>query len=102
MVEMFSDVEFWNKWPLELLIKFKKYIDNIIKVGLVIDNTKLDASKYKDCTCNKTDINSNQNILKKLSESLNYMIEGQEKSHYNYIKDSLYNWASLLYEYMQW
>lgn len=102
MVEMFSNVDFWGKWPLELLIKFKKYIDNIIKVGLVIDNSKLEASKYRDCTCNKTDINSNQNILKKLSESLNYMIEGQEKSHYNYIKDSLYNWASLLYEYMQW
>lgn len=102
MVEMFSDVEFWKRWPKELLITMKKYIDNILRVGLIINNSTIDPSIYKDCTCNSSDSNSNQAILEKLSNSLNYIIEGQEKNHYNYIKDSLYNWASLLYEFMQW
>ena len=102
MVTMFSDVDFWKRWPKELLITMKKYIDNILRVGLVINNSTTDPSIYKDCTCNGSDSNSNQNILEKLSKSLDYMIEGQEKNHYNYIKDSLYNWASLLYEFMQW
>ncbi len=102
MVTMFSDVDFWKRWPKELLITMKKYIDNILRVGLVINNSTTDPSIYKDCTCNGSDSNSNQNILEKLSKSLDYMIEGQEKNHYNYIKDSLYNWSSLLYEFMQW
>lgn len=102
MVAMFSDVDFWKRWPKELLITMKKYIDNILRVGLVINNSATDPSIYKDCTCNGSDSNSNQNILEKLSKSLDYMIEGQEKNHYNYIKDSLYNWSSLLYEFMQW
>ena len=99
---MFSDVEFWKRWPNELLIVMKKYIDNILKVGLIVNNNTVDPSIYRDCTCSNSNTNTNQNILEKLSKSLDYMIEGQEKNHYNYIKDSLYNWASLLYEYMQW
>lgn len=102
MVTMFSDVEFWKRWPNELLVVMKKYIDNILKVGLIVNNNTVDPSIYRDCTCSNSNTNTNQNILEKLSKSLDYMIEGQEKSHYNYIKDSLYNWASLLYEYMQW
>ena len=102
MVTMFSDVEFWKRWPNELLVVMKKYIDNILKVGLIVNNNTVDSSIYRDCTCSNSNTNTNQNILEKLSKSLDYMIEGQEKSHYNYIKDSLYNWASLLYEYMQW
>ena len=102
MVTMFSDVEFWKRWPNELLVAMKKYIDNILKVGLIVNNNTVDPSIYRDCTCSNSNTNTNQNILEKLSKSLDYMIEGQEKSHYNYIKDSLYNWASLLYEYMQW
>ena len=102
MVTMFSDVEFWKRWPNELLVVMKKYIDNILKVGLNVNNNTVDPSIYRDCTCSNSNTNTNQNILEKLSKSLDYMIEGQEKSHYNYIKDSLYNWASLLYEYMQW
>ena len=102
MVTMFSDVEFWKRWPNELLVAMKKYIDNILKVGLNVNNNTVDPSIYRDCTCSNSNANTNQNILEKLSKSLDYMIEGQEKSHYNYIKDSLYNWASLLYEYMQW
>ena len=102
MVTMFSDVEFWKRWPNELLVVMKKYIDNILKVGLNVNNNTVDPSIYRDCTCSNSNTNTNQNILEKLSKSLDYMIEGQEKSHYNYIKYSLYNWASLLYEYMQW
>lgn len=102
MVTMFSDVEFWKRWPNELLVVMKKYIDNILKVGLNVNNNTVDPSIYRDCTCSNSNTNTNQNILEKLSKSLDYMIEGQEKSHYNYIKDSLYKWASLLYEYMQW
>lgn len=103
MVEVFSSIDFWMLWSEDFLIKFKTYIDKIIKYNFKINtNNSIDISIYKDCTCNNTNQNNNNEILRRLSESLNYMINSETNAHKNYIKDSLYSWSSLLYEYMQW
>ena len=91
MVNVFSDVNFWLKYPKDVIKKFKQYIDNIIKVGLVIKST--DQSNYKDCTCNNND-STYLNTLNKLSTTLSYMINDDIVGHKNYIYDSLYDWAS--------
>ena len=77
-----------------------RYIDNIIRVGLVItesDNNEL----YIKCNCN----NSNNifiDLLKNLSDALQYIINDDITLHSNFIHDSLYNWAEKLYDKMSW
>lgn len=100
MVEVFSNVSFWTKYPTDFIVKFKQYIDNIIKVGLVI-NTNAVSDAYKDCTCNNNE-SSYLNVLNRLSITLGYIIDDSIQGHKNYIYDSLYDWSSTLYEFMQW
>lgn len=102
MVTMFSDVNFWLRWPKDFITMFKKYIDNIIKVNLKINNLKDPAVNIKDCVCNKEDDDANMRILNRLSISLGYILNNEYNSHKNYIHDALYDWSSILYEYMQW
>lgn len=102
MVEMFSDVNFWTKWSDEFISLFKKYIDNIIKINLKINNKPSYDSNYRDCVCNKENDDQNTSILKRLSTSLEYILNKTYNSHKNYIYDALYDWSSMLYEYMQW
>ena len=80
----------------------KHYIDNIIKSGLPLSNGA-NSDLYKDCICIDKQIeNNNSKILSKLSISLEYIYSGEWKDHKNYIKDSLYDWSSNLYENMMW
>ena len=102
MVELFSDVNFWLRWSDDFLKLFKKYIDNIIRVGLKINNTDDPVISMRDCVCSGDDNDNNLNILNRLSISLGYMIDKSYNSHKNYIHDALYDWSSGLYEYMQW
>lgn len=102
MIEMFSNVEFWLTWSDDFISLFKKYIDNIIRVELKINNTVLPVIGLKDCTCNKIEDDNNTNILNRLSKSLGYILNKEYSSHKNYIHDALYDWSSSLYEYMQW
>ena len=101
MVNMFSSIEFWMQFSEEFLMEFKKYIDNIINMNLLLTTSDY-INVFADCTCTNTMDNSNKEILNKLSISLEYMIKKQTAGHKNYITDSLYDWASKLYEMMQW
>ena len=97
MVEMFSDVNFWSKLNRDFIGLFKKYIDNIIKVGFVIDN----ANKVIiSCECSVYDNSNNEKLLKNLSIALGYIMDDDITGHKNFIYDALYNWAEYLYDYM--
>lgn len=111
MVDTFSDISFWTQWDKieendtsnkSFISLFKQYIDNIIKVGLKINNKIDNKSIYSDCVCDDHNNDNNIIILKRLSDSLNYILNNQIVGHKNFIKDSLYDWASKLYEYMHW
>ena len=93
-------MNFWLNFDIDFIKKFKSRIDNIIKVGLKVNNSDQILSIYRDCLCGES--NDNNLILNKLSISLGYIIEGSHKAHYNFINDSLESWARHLYEYMQW
>lgn len=101
MVDMFSNIEFWTQFNREFLNEMKKYIDNIINMNLSLNNVE-EVNLYADCTCLNSSENSNQEILKRLSQSLQYMISNQVAGHKNFIADALYDWSAKLYEIMQW
>lgn len=101
MVTTFEEPSFWMSVNKDFVKIFKKYIDNIIKVGMVVNIPKL-TDKYIECNCNNTENNSNNIMLSKLSIALGYIIDEDITGHINYIHDALYNWAEYLYDYMIW
>ena len=104
MVDTFKNVEFWIQFADTVLIDMKNYVDNIIQVNLPLySNTK--SSKYCECgDLSVKDIEQRDNlrILENLSKSLEYIISGNTSGHKNFINDSLFKWASILYEKMYW
>lgn len=101
MVEMFKEISFWSSLNKKFIALFKKYIDNIIKIGLIIDNGN-NSAILNTCDCNITDTANNEKILRSLSDSLQYIHDDNLIGHKNFIQDSLYNWAENLYDYMSW
>lgn len=101
MVQTFEEVSFWMQFNKDFIGVFKRYIDNIIKTGLII-NTQTKESIYVTCNCHNNSINVSNEILKNLSEALQYIINDEVNGHLNFIHDALYNWADQLYDYMYW
>lgn len=102
MVEMFSTYTFWTQWSHEFINEFKKYIDNIVKCNFPLSSTQW-ISELADCGCrDKTDQDKYIEILKRLSTALGYIKDEKVIGNKNYINDALYDWASLLYEKMNW
>ena len=102
MVEMFSKIDFWTQFPSTFILEFKKYIDNIIKCNFKLTQSQY-VSNFTDCGCVNIDEQSNMiAILKRLSQSLEYIADGNTMGNKNYISDSLRDWSSILYELMEW
>lgn len=101
MVKMFSDIDFWKNTSTVFLGEFRKYIDNIVRMNFnLTPSTYVDV--YADCSCSQSYNNANLDILRRLSNSLQYMINNDISGHKNYIGDALRDWASKLYEQMKW
>lgn len=101
MVQTFEDPNFWINTNTQLIGIFKKYIDNILKVGFVIKAAN--GSRFIECSCNTNNSMSQNDVyLKELSTALGYIIDNDVKGHINFIHTALYNWAEYLYEYMYW
>lgn len=99
MVRTFENVQFWMQYNKDFIAVFKRYVDNIIKTGLIIskpDNTAL----YIKCNCMNDD--PVKTILQKLSLALEYIINDEVTGHMNFIHDALYDWADQLYDFMSW
>jgi hypothetical protein len=101
MVITFEDVNFWLQFTKEFILLFKKYIDNIIKTGLIINRDEK-SSLYTECICHSGKNDASNEILRNLSEALEYMINDEVSNHSNFIHDALYNWAEYLYDKMSW
>jgi hypothetical protein len=104
MVNTFRDFTFWQQFADTVLIDMKNYIDNIIKVNLPLYSITR-ASNYCDCgdlSIKDLQQQSNLKILENLSKSLQYIMDDEISGHKNFINDSLFNWASILYERMYW
>ena len=101
MVQTFENAEFWSNLNKNFVITFKRYIDNIIKTGMVVSLSSK-PNVYITCNCNDKSGDAYITILRNLSESLNYIINDDINNHKNFIHDALYNWADQLYDYMSW
>lgn len=101
MVQTFSNVNFWLQFNKDFIAVFKKYIDNIIKTGLVIRKNTNDTI-YLVCNCHNNDINAANTLLQNLSDALQYIINDETTGHLNFIHDALYTWADQLYDNMSW
>lgn len=102
MIEMFSDINFWLRWAKIFISEFKHYISNIIKLDLPLTGSEY-VVKFNECGCVDDDAQKNMVVvLQNLYKSLTYIENDDIVGHKNFIKDSLYNWSSLLYEKMQW
>ena len=103
MVVLFSNMDFWTQFPKEFINSFKSYIDNIIECNLPLSQSSY-INKFADCTCvnNSDSQNENASILKRLSQSLEYIYNDNLYSHKNYINDALTDWSKVLYESMEW
>lgn len=104
MVEVFSDMNFWMQFSKEFLMDFKKYIDNIVRYNFPLVKSQYD-SDFVDCGCaSSTDARQQElmEILRRLSVSLQCMIDDDLQGHKNYIMNSLIDWSKLLYENMEW
>lgn len=100
MVKTFEDVTFWMQFTKDFIAVFKKYIDNIIKTGLVINK---DSGKlYAVCHCNNDSTQAYTVMLQNLSDALQYIIDDEIRGHSNFIYDALHNWAEYLYDNMSW
>lgn len=104
MITIFADLDWWMEFDPEFLQMFKTYIDNIIKMNLpFVGSSYIDD--YIECGCMiGTDTKQKRAVerLKKLSESLQMMIDDNITGHRNYITNALTEWATYLYELMQW
>lgn len=102
MVQMFSNIEFWDRWAKEFILTFKKYIDNIINLNLPINQSIL-SNSFADCGCSSNDSQMRTiSILKRLSTALDYIQNEKISGRKNYINDAFRDWSSMLYENMQW
>lgn len=101
MVTTFSDLNFWMKVDVDLLRRFKTYIDNLLKMEMIPGNTSY-VQPFAECGCT-TDLSSNnRNILEKLRQALEYLTTCGVTGHKNFIREAFNSWAMYLYELMYW
>lgn len=102
MVEYFSKLVFWQTFPTIFLQEFKAYIDNIIRANLSLSKSQF-VEIYTDCVClDNQNQQQGMDILTRLSKALEYMIENQVAGNKNYINQAFSDWATQLYEVMEW
>lgn len=103
MIEVFSDITYWLGQE-EICGEMKKYIDNIIKANLPLASVSL-YDKFADCTCINIDANEQEtltNILRRLSQSLGYIVDHNTSGNRNFIASAFLDWSTYLYEKMRW
>ena len=102
MVKAFSQIEFWDQFPTTFLWDFKKYIDNIIALNLPLKGSAW-VSTFVDCTCqSNTDQMVYTESLRRLSKALNHIATEDIMGNKNFISKALSDWATDLYESMEW
>ena len=99
---MFSTYDFWNQFSEEFILTFKRYIENIVRVGLPLSKNQY-SSVFVDCSCVSSSMQAqNVSILNNLITALGYIYNNDINGHKNFINDSLKTWAESLYEDMYW
>lgn len=104
MIEVFSELSYWTTdfETNKFLVEFKKYIDGIIKCDFALAKGTAIYIGGDCLSINQDEQERGIQILKNLSKSLEYIINGDVLGHKNFISGSFGEWSRLLYEYMEW
>lgn len=100
MVRVFSDIAWWKLIDRTVAGDTAKMIDAILAAGLKV-NTGSSEPIFGDCGCSDVTIYSSQ-VLENASKALKMIESGDTAKNSNFIRSSLYEWASKLYEKMEW
>ncbi len=102
MVEVFSDIEYWNA-QIEICEEIRKYIEGILKMGFPLATNVIDP--FSDCTCSTVDTDADaryRKMLQALLQALDYIINGEIPGNKLFINKAFNDWAVYLYEHMYW
>lgn len=105
MVEMFSNIDFWNDLDNNFLQEIILYIQGIIDSGLSLVKDTTQLSGTFSCKCLNVSDSAQleaQNLLRELIVVLNRMIQDDLDGHKLNSTTVLSRWADELYEIMQW
>ena len=102
MVSVFGNIGFW-KSKVDFLPLVIKYLRGILNAGLPLkDRLDLNSPDYRDCTCVGGDDTTLRSILTQLIQAMQYIVDGQDANHKNFIFEALNKWSIKLYEKMYW
>ena len=104
MVEVFSDISFWQQFDQEFIEMIRIYIDGIIKANFDLIKSTF-TSDFTDCGCINDSLAAQQRQiarLQKLSTAFKYIANDDISGHKIYINTALSEWAMYLYEIMEW
>ena len=102
MIDIFSDWRFWDKVTDTVVPDMIAMLKAILEAGLPLSFNSTDVI-YGDCSClgGNTD-EAGKLIISNLIKALTYIKDEDVVAHKNFVKNSLYAWASKLYEWMEW
>lgn len=102
MVDVFSDYRFWSLVSDTVVADMISMLRGILEAGLSLSFDSNDVL-FGDCSClGDTTDTSGKLIINNLIKALEYIQNEEVVAHKNFIKNSLYAWASKLYEHMEW
>jgi hypothetical protein len=102
MIDIFSDWRFWDKVTDTVVPDMIEMLKAILEAGLPLSFNSTDVI-YGDCSClgGNTD-EASKLIISNLIKALTYIKDEDVVAHKNFVKNSLFAWASKLYEWMEW
>ncbi len=102
MIDIFSDWRFWDKVTDTVVPDMIEMLKAILEAGLPLSFNSTDVI-YGDCSClgGNTD-EAGKLIISNLIKALTYIKDEDVVAHKNFVKNSLFAWASKLYEWMEW
>lgn len=104
MVNVFSDMSFWQQFDPEFIEMIMVYIDGIIKADFDLVKSTF-TSDFVDCGCVNDNLAAQQRQiarLQKLYNAFKYIVDDDIVGHKTYITTALSEWATYLYEIMEW
>lgn len=105
MVQLFSDMSFWEGVNKNLLRGIVIYLEGIVRSGLSLVSLQTTLDNTFSCKCLADDGTAQKlavSILEDLIESFNYIINDDVVGHKLTIQRALSQWSDKLYEVMEW
>lgn len=103
MVQMFSNADFWKVLGAPQLQFIIDMLKGIVSANFPISNLS-GILGYGDCSCLTygTAQESAMKILSNLITSFEYIRDGEDADHKNFVWSTLNSWANGIYEVMMW